>query len=128
MSETAQVSLPVPIDRLREEIGGFGPAFLLTVTDDARPHAVAVAPQWDGDRLRAGAGRTSRANAAVRPEVTLLWPGAGPGEFSLIVDATATVDDAAETVTLVPTRAVLHRPAPGGTGSDCVDLAKTQPA
>jgi len=27
------MSLPVPIDRLREEMGRFGPAFLLTVTD-----------------------------------------------------------------------------------------------
>jgi hypothetical protein len=122
------MTLPVPIDKLREEMGRFGPAFLLTVTDDARPHAVAVAPEWDGDRLRVSAGRTSRRNAGDRPDVTLLWPAAGVGEFSLIVDATATVDDAAETVSLAPTRAVLHRPAPGGTGSDCVDLAKTQPA
>ena len=123
------MSLPVPIDKLRHEIGEFGrQAFLLTVTDDARPHAVAVAPGWDGDRLRVSAGKTSRRNASDRSDVTLLWPGAAAGDFSLIVDATAIVDDAAETVTLAPTRAVLHRPAPGGTGSDCVDLAKTQPA
>jgi hypothetical protein len=122
------MSLPVPIDKLREEMGRFGPAFLLTVTDDARPHAVAVAPQWDGDRLRVSAGKTSRRNAGERSDVTLLWPGAGAGEFSLIVDATASVDAAAETVMLAPTRAVLHRPAPGGAGSDCVDLAKTQKA
>jgi hypothetical protein len=101
----------------------FGPAFLLTVTDDARPHAVAVAPSWAGDDLVVSAGKTSRRNAAERPDVTVLWPGPRPGEFSLILDATATVDDGAETVTLAPTRAVLHRPAPGG-GSDCVDLAK----
>jgi hypothetical protein len=122
------MSLPVPIDKLREEMGRFGPAFLLTVTDDARPHAVAVAPEWDGDRLRVSAGRTSRRTAGDRADVTLLWPGPGTGAFSLIVDAVATVDDSAETVTLTPTRAVLHRPAPGGTGSDCVDLAKTQSA
>lgn len=122
------MSVGVPIDRLREEMGRFGTAFLLTVTDDARPHAVAVSPGWDGDRLRVSAGKTSRRNAIARPDVTLLWPAGGPGEFSLIVDAAAIVADAAETVTLAPTRAVLHRPAPGGTGSDCVDLSTSQRA
>jgi hypothetical protein len=121
------MSVPVPIDRLREEMARFGPAFLLTVTDDSHPHAVAVAPGWDGDRLVVSAGKTSRRNAAARPDLTLLWPGPRAGEFSLIVDGAAAVDDGAETVTISPTRAVLHRPAPGG-GSDCVDLAKTQPA
>ena len=120
------MSVPVPIDRLRSEVARFGPAFLLTVTDDARPHAVAVAPEWSGDRLVVSAGRTSRKNAAARPDVTLLWPGPAPGEFSLIVDASATVDDGAETLTLAAGRAVLHRPAPGG-GNDCVDLAKRPP-
>jgi hypothetical protein len=117
------MTLPVPIDKLREEMGRFGPAFLLTVTDDARPHAVAVAPDWDGDRLRVSAGKTSRRNAGERSDVTLLWPGAGTGEFSLIVDATAAVDDAAETVTLAPTRAVLHRSvAATGDGPGCVTI------
>lgn len=121
------MSVPVPIDRLRAETARFGSAFLLTVTDDARPHAVAVAPEWSGDHLVVSAGRTSRKNAAARPEVTLLWPAPAPGEFSLIVDASATVDDGAETVSLAADRAVLHRPAAGG-GNDCVDLAKPPPA
>lgn len=119
------MSVPVPIDRLRSEAARFAAGFLLTVTDDARPHAVAVAPGWSGDALVVRAGRTSRRNAIARPDVTLLWPGAAPGDFSLIVDATAAVDDAAETLTLAPTRAVLHRPAAGG-GSDCVDLSKAE--
>ena len=57
-------------------------------------------------------------NASARPLVALLWPPNSSGEFSLIVDADATrVDDAR--VWLEPTRAVLHRPAPSGDGSDC---------
>jgi hypothetical protein len=42
-------------------------AFLLTVTDDARPHAVHVTPTWDGDVLTVEVGKGSAANAAARP-------------------------------------------------------------
>jgi hypothetical protein len=50
--------------------------------------------------------------------VALLWPPNERGQFSLIVDAVATrAGDGA--VHLRPTRAVLHRPAPSGAGSDC---------
>jgi hypothetical protein len=121
------VSVPVPIERLRAETARFGAAFLLTVTDDARPHAVAVAPEWDGDSIVVSAGRTTRKNASARPDVSLLWPAGAPGEFSLIVDGSAVVDDGTETLVLTASRAVLHRPAAGG-GSDCVDLSKPPPA
>jgi hypothetical protein len=50
--------------------------------------------------------------------VALLWPPNERGQFSLIVDADVTSADEGE-VRLRPTRAVLHRPAPSGTGSDC---------
>ena len=50
-----------------------------------------------------------RANATVRPQVTLVFPSPEPGAFSLIVDGTATVHD--DGVTVSPSSAVLHRPA-----------------
>ena len=56
----------------------------------------------------------AREKLAHRSDVTLLWPPAEPGGYSLIVDGRAEVTVAdAETVRLavVPTRALLHRDA-----------------
>jgi hypothetical protein len=113
------MSIPVELDELRAKIADFTTEpFLLTVSDDLRAHSVAVAVRWDGDELVVAVGRTSLANAEARPLVALLWPAPAPGEFSLIVDAETTRAVPAE-ISCRPTRAVLHRPAPSGTGSDC---------
>ena len=58
--------------------------------------------------LTMAAGRTSRRNVAAAPEVALCWPGDGTG-YCLLVDGTAVTDDIAETVTVTPTHAILHR-------------------
>jgi hypothetical protein len=85
---------------------------LLTVSDDARTHLVALRPHVFGDALRfdAGGGRACR-NAIARPSVSIVFP---PSErsngFSLVVDGEATVDGGF--VDVRPTSAVLHRPAP----------------
>jgi hypothetical protein len=115
------VSIAVGLEELRTRVDEFTTdAYVLTVGDDGRAHSVAVSVRWEGDDLVVSAGGTTRRNATARPLVSLLWPPANRGAFSLIVDATATrVDDDAEVVVLEPTRAVLHRPAPSGTGSDC---------
>ncbi len=73
-----------------------------------------------------------------RPLVTLLWPPAEPGGYSLIVDGTVTSAEGAGTgdnsVVVRPTKAVLHRPAVSpddaspGCGSDCVPLLRDSPA
>jgi hypothetical protein len=113
------MSIAVEIDELRTQMEAFpDDAFLVTVGDDGRPHTVAVRPGWAGDELRVPAGRTSRANAQSRPLVSLLWPAVAGDEFSLIVDATVSACPE-EAVVLAPTRAVLHRAAPSGTGSVC---------
>jgi hypothetical protein len=62
------------------------------------------------------AGRTAR-NATARPQVALVWPPEVEGGYSLVVDADASVADDPTTasgvrITLRPTSAVLHRPAP----------------
>ena len=113
------MSIAVGLHELRDKMGEFQTdPYLLTVSDDGRAHSVAVAVAWDGDEIRIGAGNTSRRNASARPLVALLWPPNSSGEFSLIVDAEVKrVDDTQ--VWLEPTRAVLHRPAPTGDGSDC---------
>jgi hypothetical protein len=116
------MSIAVELDELRRKIDEIATdPFLLTVGDDGRSHSVAVAVRWDGDELVASAGRRTRANADARPLVALLWPPPARGAFSLIVDATAiAVGD--DDVHLSPTRAVLHRPAPAGGGSDCATV------
>src|SRR6266403_5050893 len=68
-----EVTAPVPLLRLRaaiEERGASG--YLLTVSDDASPHAVHAPVRWDGDVIVADVGKRSAANAVARPAVSLL--------------------------------------------------------
>jgi hypothetical protein len=83
----AGVTVPVGLDQLRSEAAKYGDVpYLLTVSDDGRPHAVSVRVGWEQDEFRLSGGTRSRANASTRPEVTLLWPAIEDGGFSLIVD------------------------------------------
>lgn len=128
------MSIAVALGDLRAALAGRpSSAYLLTVSDDGRPHAVHVALAWDGDRLAAEVGRRTAANAAARPDaVSLVFPVRSADDYSLIVDGTASLADAAgggdaRRVLVVPTRAVLHRPAAApdpasSCGSDCVPL------
>lgn len=104
------MSIGVELEQLREAIGGqAGFAYVLTVSDDGRPHAVALVPLVVGATVQCDAGTRTCANAKARPAVSLLWPPVAVGEYSLIVDGDATV--AGGVITVTPTRAVLHRPA-----------------
>jgi hypothetical protein len=124
------MSIPVALEQLRNETRKFALApYLLTVSDDARPHAVAVTATWDGDVLVMEVGKRTAANAVARPNVSLLWAPNEPGSYSLIVDgAAAAAGDARVAVT--PTRAVLHRPAATpdaakpGCSADCVPILR----
>jgi hypothetical protein len=130
------MSISVELERVQDEAAQrSGIAYLLTVTDDGRPHVIAVSVGWDGTSLVMGAGRGSCRNAVARPTVSVLWPPDEPGGYSLIADGTASVepyeDGEGGTVTIAPTRAVLHRPGQGanpGCRADCVPLLKTSPA
>ncbi len=119
------MSVAVSLDRLREEVARFGDnPYLLTVTADGRPHAVAVGISWHGDALEAGAGTRTVANVTERPAVTLLWPALEPGGYSLIVDGEATAAGAGsgDRLSVQPAKAVLHRRRQDGPGSDCVGV------
>ena len=124
------MSIPVPSERLRAEIEARGwHAYLVTVSDDGSPHAVHVRVRWDDGALVADVGRRTAANAAARPLVSLLLPVRTEGDYSLIVDGTATPgdEDGAPRVRVTPSKAVLHRPAvePDPTSScaaDCVPI------
>jgi hypothetical protein len=104
------MSVAVDLADLQSQTAEYGWAYLLTVRDDARPHVVAVSPSWVGGALVAPVGRGSAMNASVRSSITLCYPPTDSTGFSLIVDGIASVDD--ERITLTPTSAVLHRPAP----------------
>lgn len=110
------MSIAVPIPQLFDEIHRWGWCYLVTVSDDGRPHLVALRPTVvrAGDerslRFDAGGGRACH-NSTVRPSVTLVFPPAEHREgFSLVVDGDATVDGTG--VDVRPTWGVLHRPAP----------------
>ncbi len=122
------MSIPVPVDGLREALSERGlSAYLLTVSDGGSPHAVHAVLTWEGDALVAEVGKRSTANAAARAAVSLLFPVRKEGDYSLIVDGTATVTSSEDRrrVHVTPTRAVLHRPAASvdptsACGADCV--------
>lgn len=125
------MSVPVALDRLRNEMSGFGAvAYLLTVNPEGRPHAVSVTTSWIEDELNMGVGSRTAEYAGARPLVSVMWPAAVPGGYALFVDGTATVSREGDrtSISVRPTRAVLHRPAPrpseavSACGSDCVPL------
>jgi hypothetical protein len=123
------VTVPVRLDQLRSEAAKYGDApYLLTVSDDGRPHAVSVRVSWAENELRLPGGTRSLANASARPEVSLLWPAFEDGGFSLIVDGSAQVDDGQ--IAIRPVSAVLHRSLPAGAdgaGSECKPVLTEEP-
>ena len=114
------MSIKVELHELRAVAAQQAPfAYLLTVSDDASAHAVAITPDIGDASITCEAGNRSCANASARPNVSLLWPPARPDDYSLIVDGHASVDGSR--VVITPERAVRHRPAPGA-GSDCAPV------
>lgn len=124
------MSIPVALEQLRSALAERGDSgYLLTVSDDGRPHAVHVPLRWEADALAAEVGKRTAANAAARPKVSVLCPVRTEGDYSLIIDGTAVVDSQAgePRLLITPTRAVLHRPAivpdPASTcAADCVPI------
>ena len=127
------MSVKVELGELAAKIDEYDFAYLVTVSDEGRAHVLRCGRRSPTHGLVVdGVGRHSQANAAAHPTVTLVWPPAEPGGYSLLVDGTATVDGS--TITVAPTKAILHRPAPGPdgrrAGSDCAEVARptrTQP-
>jgi|SRR5690606_282679 len=117
------MSVAVELAALADRLAEFGErAYLVTVDEEGRPHAVSVRVGLRDDRLETTVGRRSAANLAQRAAATLLWPPPEPdGAYSLIVDATA-IDVAGEgPVSLRPTTGVLHRVAgAAGEGPTCI--------
>lgn len=123
------MSVKVDLDRLADVLSDYAFGYLITVGDDYRAHTVAVEPVLTDGRLDIGTvGRHTRENAANHSEVSILWPPREPGGYSLIVDGRAHPSDDS-TLTIEPTRAVLHRKAAADSSAtspdglhDCVPL------
>jgi hypothetical protein len=103
------MSIAVPLDELEARLDDFPWGYLVTVRDDGRAQSLAVPTQYVDGALIAVVGARAAANAAARPNVTLLFPGPTGRDMSLIVDGDATLED--EQIRITPTWAVMHRPA-----------------
>jgi hypothetical protein len=121
------MSVKVDLDQLAEALADFTFAYLITVGDDYRAHTVAVDPVLSDGALDIGpVGNSTRRNLAQHGDVTLVWPPSQPGGYTLIIDGTGRTER--DALTVVPSRAVLHRKAlPGnatkpGCKDDCVPL------
>ena len=128
----SNVSIPVSLDELRAQIRGFErDPYLITVSEEAHPHCVAVVVSWVGDELVVRAGNRTLETAGARPLVSFVWPPATRDGYSLIVDGSVTATrglrEGGNVITVRPARAVLHRPAAGGGdaaggGSHCIPV------
>jgi hypothetical protein len=121
------MSVKVDLDQLAGALADFTFAYLITVGDDYRAHTVAVRPVLVDGVLDVGAiGKSTRSNAGAHPDVTVVWPPREPGGYTLIVDGVGQPAD--DGLKVVPSRAVLHRPAVPGAATnpgclhDCVPL------
>ena len=126
------MSIPVPLRTLDQAVSDRGAAaFVLTVSDRGTPHVVNAEVIRSSGSWIAVVGVSIARNAGDRPQVSLLYPCRRPDDYSLIVDAVATVAATADgfRLHLTPTRAVLHRsspaldPAASPCASDCIPLS-----
>lgn len=104
------MSVKVDLDQLADALADFTFAYLITVGDDFRAHTVAVQPVLADGIVDVGAiGNTTRNNVTEHAGVTVVWPPSQSGGYTLIVDGQGHPTD--NGLTVVPSRAVLHRPA-----------------
>jgi hypothetical protein len=121
------MSIKVDLDEVREQVAACRScAYLLTVNDDGRPHAVSLEVAWQGDELVGRPGPRTSGNAERSPEVSMLWPVSGRDGFALFVNGPAEVrvDGDRATVAVKPTSAVLHKtPEAAGDEPGCIPIA-----
>lgn len=111
-------------EALRDQLG---PPMLVTVGAQGGPHCSFVGVSWsEGDKtlfIDPAPRGWNAAEAAGHHQVSLVWPPASSGDYSLIVDGHATAARQGEVAVLAlePTRGVLHRrlPTPAGVRSEC---------
>jgi len=109
-------------------------AYVLTVSDRGTPHVVHAELTRTAEGFVALVGAGTAHNASCRPQISVLYPCRRIDDYSLIIDAVATVvatPDGAR-LRLALTRAVLHRPGPApdpkisACGADCIPLSLSE--
>jgi hypothetical protein len=115
-----------------EKADVFGDPLLVTVGAEGVPHTSMVHVDWSDQPDTLVVEPVPRSwpgcEAADRRHVTLFWPPAHSGDHNLIVDGIATAVPGGGSLSVSPTRVVLHRrvPAPAGAttacGWDCIPL------
>ena len=118
------MSMPVTAGEVTARLEEYGTsAFLVTVGDDGSPKVVHLALVWEGNSsggsFRCTPGGGTLRNLAESGPVTLVFPPAEPGGYSMLIDGTGRVAGASDelpgTDDLVRIDfggGVLHRPAP----------------
>ncbi len=104
------MSIPVALSDLDTTLVDFPWGYLVTIGDQ-RAHTLAVPTRFVDGVFVAPIGRTPRQNIATRPAVTMMFPGATGGDYSLVIDGAGEL--AGDDIRVTPTGAVLHRPALG---------------
>ena len=125
------MSVKVDLNQLTDALTDYTFAYLVTVDNGYKAHTVAVDPVFAGGVINVGpVGGSTRRNVTAHSDVTLVWPPARRGDYTLIVDGKGQPAEADSPLQIVPSRAVLHRKAaPGaatkpGCKDDCVPLEK----
>src|SRR5262245_20616613 len=121
------MSIPVPLDDLEMAIRDRDPVgYILTVSEAGTPHVVQAEISRSVHGLIAIVGARPASIATRQPHVAVLYPSRYPADYSLIVDALATVatGGVSPRLLLTPTRAVLHRSVPTTSPcrTDCVPV------
>lgn len=109
------MSIKVNVDELAEQMERYGDAaFILSAAGESRPHIVQLRLTLVEGNLQTSPGRGCARNVAAQPELSLLWPAVEEGDYSLIVDGVGALSgpDEDPLLTITPTSAVKHRPAP----------------
>lgn len=112
------MSHAVPLTELAATSKPYGRTpFLLYAGDDgsARVNHVVVDVVHVGDQVEircTGFGRGVPGRVEQGARLSVLWPAIAPGEFSLIADGQARLEEESEILVIDADSAVLHRPAP----------------
>ena len=125
------MSVKVDLNQLADALTDYTFAYLVTVDNGYKAHTVAVDPVFADGVINVGpVGGSTRRNVTAHSDVTLVWPPAQRGGYTLIVDGKGQPPEDDTALQIVPDRAVLHRKAaPGaatkpGCKDDCVPLEK----
>jgi len=103
------MTIPVDLGELEAAARERGPAaYILTVNDRGTPHVVHAEVTITSEGLVVQVGERTALHARHRPNVSLLYPCRSAADYSLIVDAVASVVATPEgsRLLLMPTRAV----------------------